>query len=273
MTTTMVSMIVVLGVMLGVCLTIGYVVYKDAKALGLNAVLWTVLAVFLPNFIGVIVYLVVRSTTAKKATCSVCHAKVKEDYNVCPECGSNFAVFCKSCNKPIEPGMKICPYCGEAAEDLEMPKAVKVFPQTHIAKTIGSILGVFLGAILLIIVIAFGLGSVLHHVDYAPHNLSIMNVENNTMNKCKQSFYYKNGESIKDFNINKEKALVGKVTVKQGSMTLTIKDDEEKVIFSQEFTPQEEAYTIEIPLNKTETFYSAFMTFDKTRGSIELQPE
>ena len=54
-------MLAILAVPILLMLVIGVVVYKDAKAHDLNPWLWMVVAVFTPNLIGVIIYLVVRS--------------------------------------------------------------------------------------------------------------------------------------------------------------------------------------------------------------------
>ena len=50
---------------------LGVFVYRDANARGMEPLLWTLLAVFAPGFIGLIVYLVVRRD----------HFKL-----ICPQC-------------------------------------------------------------------------------------------------------------------------------------------------------------------------------------------
>ena len=42
--------------------SIGIYVWRDAKRRRMNAVLWTIIAVFAPTLIGFIVYLLVRSS-------------------------------------------------------------------------------------------------------------------------------------------------------------------------------------------------------------------
>lgn len=274
---SVIMMCVFVGIMLGVAIAIGYIVYKDAKALGLNAWLWAIMAVVIPNFIGVIIYLVVRSTTAKKVTCSVCGAQIKEDYNVCPECGSNFTLFCKSCKRPIESGLKICPYCGEAVEEGELPKAMKVFPKTNISKSIGIIVAIFLGTVVIGVMGAFGMINMNKHTGYVhvPSNVAIMNVENNMGNKHEESFYYKNGESIQTFSVDESshQLLTGEVYVKKGSIVINVEDNKGNNIFSQEFTPQEDPYAVQISLDKADVFYKAHITYNKARGKVNLRPE
>lgn len=57
-----VIILMVLVVMLSILGMIGYIVYKDAKAIGLNAILWVVVVIFVPNFMGIIIYLVDRKS-------------------------------------------------------------------------------------------------------------------------------------------------------------------------------------------------------------------
>ncbi len=275
MAVNFIMMGIVVGIMLGLVITIGFVVYKDAKALGLNAILWTIAAIIIPNFIGVIIYLVVRSTTPKKVTCSICQTKIKEDYNVCPECGSSFVVFCKGCKRPVEPELKICPYCGESMEYLELPKAIKIFPKTNIVRAIGVILAIFLGTIIIVVVATFGIGNIAFRTNYAPKNIAIMNVENNIGNQFKSSFFYKDGTDTKRFNIKKDsrQLISGEVYVEEGSIRIEVIDNEGNSIFTQEFTPQEEAYAVAISLDKTDVFYKVHMVYNKAKGHVDLKAE
>ncbi len=63
-------------------------IYNDAKERNIdNPVLWVVLAVFLTNFIGLIVYLVVRSAHGRTHPCPSCGFGVAENQGFCPRCG------------------------------------------------------------------------------------------------------------------------------------------------------------------------------------------
>jgi len=88
---------------------VGSIVYKDAKKRGMDPWLWATIAVFVPFFIGIIVYLVVRSDGI--VTCENCGRPLRSDYRVCPYCGHSRARQCPQCGRPVSPEWKICPYC------------------------------------------------------------------------------------------------------------------------------------------------------------------
>ena len=43
--------------------------------------------------------------------CPYCHAEVRDDFLVCPNCGARLRGVCRTCHRPIEPGWRVCPYC------------------------------------------------------------------------------------------------------------------------------------------------------------------
>lgn len=64
----------------------GIWVYRDAVSKGMNGVLWTLVVLLVPSFIGLIIYLIVRMDT-KKVTCSKCMEKVSGNSKYCSKCG------------------------------------------------------------------------------------------------------------------------------------------------------------------------------------------
>jgi Double zinc ribbon len=91
-------------------LLIGYV-NADAKRRGMRYVMWTLLAIFIPDGIGIILYFVLRDPMPKK--CPACGTMVKTGV-FCPQCGTAVQPTCPSCKKGIEPGWSHCPHCGTA---------------------------------------------------------------------------------------------------------------------------------------------------------------
>lgn len=91
-------------------LLIGYV-NGDAKRRGMRRGLWTVIAIFFPNVIGIILYFFVREPLT---TCSQCHAQVRSTFSFCSNCGTALKTACPACRRPVEPGWKNCAYCGAA---------------------------------------------------------------------------------------------------------------------------------------------------------------
>lgn len=104
-------LIIYLVVLIGVPVLIGVYVYRDASRRGMNAVLWTLVAVLAPMFVGLIIYLLVRSGYAD-LQCPSCAAPVTDQYLSCPRCGARLKATCPSCSNPVEPDWKVCPHCG-----------------------------------------------------------------------------------------------------------------------------------------------------------------
>jgi RNA polymerase subunit RPABC4/transcription elongation factor Spt4 len=84
-------------------------VYKDAKSRGLDPWLWATVATFVPFFLGIIIYLIVRSNG--KASCEGCGRPIRSDYRICPYCGHRREAVCPQCARPVSADWKICPYC------------------------------------------------------------------------------------------------------------------------------------------------------------------
>ena len=71
-----ITMIILLGVW----------TYRDATSKGMNGILWTMVVLLVPSFVGLIVYLCVRYD-AKKVTCSKCLQQVNGNSKFCSNCG------------------------------------------------------------------------------------------------------------------------------------------------------------------------------------------
>jgi len=88
---------------------VGRLVYLDAAKRGLDPWLWATVAVFVPNLIGVIIYLVVRQSA--KNTCLNCGKKIEKDFKICPYCGHKQELVCENCKKAVARDWSVCPYC------------------------------------------------------------------------------------------------------------------------------------------------------------------
>jgi Double zinc ribbon/Phospholipase_D-nuclease N-terminal len=87
----------------------GYI-YGDAKRRGMRQVMWTLLAMFVPDFIGVILYFILRDPLP--GDCPSCHSLVLAKFTFCPNCGTSVRPVCPQCGKAIDPGWTNCGYCG-----------------------------------------------------------------------------------------------------------------------------------------------------------------
>jgi double zinc ribbon protein len=93
-------------------LLLGYI-YGDAKRRGMRQWLWVLLAIFIPNAIGIILYFVLRDPPI--FYCSSCGAAAKSTYTFCPNCSTPLRPTCTQCGQGIERGWKHCPNCGALA--------------------------------------------------------------------------------------------------------------------------------------------------------------
>ena len=109
-------------ILIGIPLCVGICVYRDAKARGMEPVLWTLVAVLVPSFIGLIVYLIVRSSHTA-SVCAHCGAAVQDSFVCCPSCGAKLKYTCPACGKPVDDDWKVCAHCG-AELDADRPRTV-----------------------------------------------------------------------------------------------------------------------------------------------------
>jgi putative effector of murein hydrolase LrgA (UPF0299 family)/RNA polymerase subunit RPABC4/transcription elongation factor Spt4 len=95
----------------GYFLLIGYV-NGDARRRGMRYVMWTMLAIFIPNGIGIILYFIMRDPLPQ--TCSSCGVVARTKGTFCPNCGTALTNVCKSCGRAVEPSWTHCTGCGTA---------------------------------------------------------------------------------------------------------------------------------------------------------------
>lgn len=97
-------------------------VYLDAERRNSNGLLWG-LFVFIGNIIGLIVYLILRTSSpgaegapspAPEARCPACAGPILKSYVACPYCGVTLSKDCSQCGKRVEPDWKVCPHCGNS---------------------------------------------------------------------------------------------------------------------------------------------------------------
>ena len=93
-------------------LVIGYI-YGDSKRRLMRPWLWTLLAIFIPNAIGMILYFFLRDPLP--FYCSICGASAKSAYTFCPNCAAPLRPTCARCGRAMDRGWAHCPHCGAAA--------------------------------------------------------------------------------------------------------------------------------------------------------------
>lgn len=110
-------------------------VYKDAKKRNMDAVMWTVLAVLIPSYIGLIIYLVSRQKE-KLYVCPRCGGDVKTDYAVCPTCTLPLRRQCPQCGLACEETWHNCPRCSAELEPMMYPLAKPQEKKDHLVRNI-----------------------------------------------------------------------------------------------------------------------------------------
>lgn len=115
----MIFTLFMLAALLTVPVLIGVYVYRDAHRRGMNAALWTLIAVAAPALIGFIIYLLIRGNDPD-LQCPQCAGPVTEQYAVCPCCGAKLCPACPNCSFPVEPDWKVCPKCATPLGGTEM---------------------------------------------------------------------------------------------------------------------------------------------------------
>lgn len=93
-------------------LGLGTWVYHDARRHRMEPLLWALIAVLVPYFVGVVVYLLLRQP--ESCRCSACGSRQQADAAFCAACGQALRALCASCKAPLVPDASYCPACGTA---------------------------------------------------------------------------------------------------------------------------------------------------------------
>ena len=106
----MVPLAILGGTVLGCyILLIGYV-NRDAGRRGMSRLGWTLLAICVPNALGIVLYFVLRKP--RIATCPQCGNAVQTGFNFCPRCNYKLSPSCPQCQRVVGVNDVYCPYCG-----------------------------------------------------------------------------------------------------------------------------------------------------------------
>lgn len=92
-------------------LLLGYI-WADARRRGMNHVLWTLLALFIPYAVGIILYFILREPIP--VPCPSCGVPARKGHAYCACCGTAVRSACARCHQPVEAGWRNCPSCGRA---------------------------------------------------------------------------------------------------------------------------------------------------------------
>ena len=90
-------------------LLIGYI-NRDAKRRGMSPTLWTLVAIFIPNGLGGLLYFILRQPL--QGTCPQCGTAIQSGFNFCPRCSCKLSPNCPQCQHVVATNDVYCPYCG-----------------------------------------------------------------------------------------------------------------------------------------------------------------
>jgi len=101
---------IVAGTALGCyILLIGYI-NRDAGRRGMSSLLWTLVAIFIPNALGIVLYFILRKP--RPSRCPQCGVIVEPSFGFCPRCRYRLSPVCPHCQRGVHASDKFCPYCG-----------------------------------------------------------------------------------------------------------------------------------------------------------------
>jgi hypothetical protein len=104
-------------------LLIGYI-NRDAGRRGMSRLGWTLIAIFIPNALGIVLYFVLRKP--RRLHCPQCSAVVEPGFGFCPRCRCRLNAVCPQCQRCVDVSDKFCPYCGRDLGSSVNPVSVPV---------------------------------------------------------------------------------------------------------------------------------------------------
>ncbi len=99
-------------------LLIGYI-NRDAKRRGMSPTLWTILAIIIPNALGIILFFLLRLPLPR--LCPQCAHAVQAGFSFCPHCSCKLALSCPQCQRAVGTNDLYCAYCGTALQKPPAP--------------------------------------------------------------------------------------------------------------------------------------------------------
>ena len=98
------------GAVVGCYLLLLGSITPDARRRGMSPVLWTLVAILVPNALGMILYFILRQPI--RSACPQCGSFVQSGFNFCPHCSQKLSPSCPKCQRMVTATDGYCPYCG-----------------------------------------------------------------------------------------------------------------------------------------------------------------
>jgi len=92
---------------------------RDSKRRGMSPLLWTIVAIIIPNALGIVLYFLVRQPL--RNTCPQCGNAVETEFSYCPRCSYRLSPSCSQCHRLVGVNDAYCPHCGSALRSQGVP--------------------------------------------------------------------------------------------------------------------------------------------------------
>ncbi len=96
-------------------LLLGYV-GRDAKRRDMSPLLWTMVAILIPNALGLVLYFVLRQP--RRVICPQCGSAIQAGFNFCPRCSHKLSPSCPQCHRLVGGNDLYCPHCGASVSEV-----------------------------------------------------------------------------------------------------------------------------------------------------------
>jgi hypothetical protein len=103
------------GVLACYLLILGYI-SSDARRRGMSRLLWLLVAILIPNGLGILLYFVLRQRLPDTPTSAPTYAPATSEPGHCPRCGYKLAATCPHCQRAIGADDTFCKHCGASLQ-------------------------------------------------------------------------------------------------------------------------------------------------------------
>lgn len=277
----LIPFIVIFGLFIALVIFIGVYVYKDAPQYGLDPLIWTLIAVFIPNLIGFIIYLIVRSGRREKYTCPNCGKQVQNDFKKCPYCDAELLNKCLGCGKQLNADWETCPYCGAKVEKAVNYGTVNYAGTSSRNRNKGLIAIIVIFIVLILAVVSiFALNFIPYKYNHNVKTISVekdvpMEIESskddNILLSMQSTYGFWEENNKKEIQIDKDGELKINYNsiVDSGSLEISLLDSDGNVI---EDLPVNESGTYISNVKEGDIYYIEVIG-NKTKGMYDLQIE
>lgn len=241
---TMVAVFLLFG---GAMACFGVWTYRDAKKHGLEAGLWTVIVLLMPNLLGFLLYFLV-GRKHRKISCPVCGSMTESDKAYCSSCGTRLG---ETVFAPVEQGRgRGILFAGFGLIVLGFVVAIGVFVSQFVASP----------------------------ELFTQRNISIGQAETSMPNRWKLSFWYLDGEKSRSIKLKPEGSRLLKITgnIESGTAEAALinKDTgEEKRIVLNDLNGQAAPYTWDVSDISADAKLILRIYAEKAKGKFEMKWE